>query len=328
MRATAVACANIAFAKYWGKADPWLNIPAVPSISLTLRGLETVTTVELDPALEHDEITIDGELISPPESKRAVELLDAVRACAQSRCFAKVLSRNNFPKASGLASSASGFAALSVAARAAYGLPFDPVESSRLARRGSASAARSLFGGYVELPQGLPGDDSLAARPLYPPEHWELRLVVAIVCEQPKKMGSRPAMEQTRASSPYYAAWLEHAPKLAQRVREAIAKRDIEALGHASEASFQAMHAAAWAAEPSIFYLEPASVEALHTIRSMREKEGIPVFATMDAGPQVKAICLPEHAEAIAQRLSNTKGVLRVLITQPGPAASLIESPS
>ena len=174
--AMARACANIALAKYWGKSDVRNNIPAVPSISMTLDQLLTETRVRFDPSLRADSVRLDGRRASTEETARVVGMLDRVRKQAKIRTFARVSSHNHFPTAAGLASSASGFAALAAAASAAAGLPHRPRVLSAMARASSASAARSVFGGFVELPAGGRGDTDLAARPIAPPSHWNLRL--------------------------------------------------------------------------------------------------------------------------------------------------------
>ncbi len=262
MKATAVARANIALAKYWGKSDDALNLPAVPSVSLTLDPLVTETRVELDEALAEDRFELDGELAKAGETKRVVALLDEVRALAGVATRARVTSENRFPTAAGLASSASGFAALAGAASAAYGLDEPLATLSARARRASASAARSVFGGIVELPSGAPGDDSVTARPVADAAHWDLRVVVAITASGRKSIGSRDAMGESRRSSPYYAAWVEHAHASTPRIVEALLACDFDALAPLVEQSFLAMHAVGMAGIPSVLYWQPGSVAA------------------------------------------------------------------
>lgn len=322
-RATAISRANIALAKYWGKSDEALNLPAVPSVSMTLEPMRTETTVVLDPGLAADVLELDGELASPKETTRAATLLAEVRAESHDRTHARVTSRNHFPTASGLASSASGFAALAAAARAAYGLPRDDRRASILARRASASAARSIFGGWVELPAGVPGDDSLAAYPLFGPDHWDLRLVVAVVTEGRKDVSSRDGMGVSRRTSPYYDAWVERAPRMAAAVREGLSKKELATLGPAAEQSFTAMHALAFASSPFTLYFQPGSLAALATVRRLRDVEGLAVYATMDAGPHVKALCAAADVERVAHALGATAGVLRTIEAAPGPGVEL-----
>lgn len=318
-RAKAQACANIALAKYWGKSDDALNLPAVPSVSLTLAEMRTETVVSLDPKLESDVFALDGKPAQPAELARVSKLLDDVRAEVGERTFARVESVNRFPTASGLASSASGFAALAAAARAAFGLPRDDRRTSILARRASASAARSVFGGWVELPAGVPGDDELAAYPLFGREHWDLRLVVAVVTEGRKAVGSREGMGASRASSPYYDAWIQRAPRIAGAVLDGLSRRDLATLGAATEQSFTAMHALAFTSMPFTLYLQAGSLAALATVRRLRDERGIAVYATMDAGPHVKALCAAEDAERVAHELAESPGVIRTIVASPGP---------
>ena len=315
--ARARARANIALAKYWGKSDVALNLPAVPSISLTLDRLITDTTVRFDDELAEDQISLDGRRASAAESARVVELLDRLRGAAKVEARAQVESVNRFPTAAGLASSASGFAALAAAGSAALGLNWTPKRLSRVARRSSASAARSLFGGFVELPAGKPGDDSLAARPIAPADYWDLCLVVAVTASGPKKVGSTEGMERSRLTSPFYEAWVADAPRLNRTVKRALKARCLERLGGAMEQSTMAFHSCAMASSPAILYMQPASLAALSTIRSLRER-GVSVWATMDAGPHVKALCHREDAERVRRALARTEGVLSTMKARPG----------
>jgi diphosphomevalonate decarboxylase len=315
------ACANIALAKYWGKVDEALNLPAVPSISITLDALVTETTVTLDRNADRDHVTLDGAESRGEDASRAVEMLERCRVLAGVSTRAVVASKNHFPTASGLASSASGFAALAAAASRAYGLALSHGELSAMARRSSASAARSLFGGFVELPAGLPGDDTLAARPLAPPEHWDVAVVIALASRGRKKTGSRDGMIDTARTSPYYAAWLGVAPLYAHSVREGILARDLVRVGEAMEASTYAMHASGWAALPSLRYSAPATFALLEVVDQLRA-DGIAAYATMDAGPHVKVLCARGDAERVASALRDSGSAVEVRIARPGPGVA------
>ncbi len=318
MRAHARAQANIAFAKYWGKVDLDLNLPAVPSLSMTLDSLVTDTEVRFDPHLDHDVVMLDGKRARVAECTRIVELLDRVRAIAGiGDLYAHVRSENHFPTAAGLASSASGFAALAGAATAAAGMRWDPKQVSRIARRSSASAARSVWGGFVELGAGKKGDDRLAGRPVKGADHWDVRLVVALTAKGAKKVGSTVGMERSRRTSPLYGAWVEEAPKLARRVKKGLNAKDLSILGPAMEQSTMAFHACAMSSNPGIMYWQPGTLAALATIRRLRDK-GTEVYATMDAGPHVKALCLAQDARKVQGALRRTEGVLGTLMSRPG----------
>ena len=317
LTARATARANIALAKYWGKLDVARNLPAVPSVSLTLRELVTETEVSFEPDLACDELLLDEQPASPAQLRRVVALLDRVRSRAGIDHNARVRSHNRFPTAAGLASSASGFAALAAAASKAAGLELDPRAVSALARRSSASAARSVFGGFVELEAGRACDDALGARPLAPAEHWDVRLVIALTATGPKAVGSTEAMERSRATSPYYDAWVQSAPSWSETVKRAIATRDLEALGEAMEQSTLAFHCCAITSRPSTLYWGPGTMSALHTVSLLRH-EGVPVWSTMDAGPHVKALCEARDAERVRDALEQAPGVLQVQISAPG----------
>jgi diphosphomevalonate decarboxylase len=316
--ATAIAHPNIALAKYWGKRVIETNVPATPSISVTLAGLATRTTVTFDDALATDEFVLGGARVEGKPRDRVQALLDEVRTIGAVRTHARVVSDNDFPTASGLASSASGFAALARASTAALQLDVDAVTLSRIARRASASAARSILGGFVALGT----EDDAAASSVAPASHWELAVVVAAVTGGAKPIGSTEGMERTRRTSPYYAAWLDDAPKLAAEVRAAILARDLEKLGTAAEASALRMHACAHAASPAIVYWTGATIELLSAVRAMRA-DGISAWATIDAGPHVKVLCLASDVPKVVSRVQPV--CVRTIVAHPGEGAHVVE---
>lgn len=316
------AHANIALAKYWGKADVKRNVPAVPSISLTLDQLVTETRVVFDASLDEDQVRLDGRRATAAERDRVVEMLARVRRAAKIRTHARVSSHNRFATAAGLASSASGFAALAAAATEAAGLQWSDRRLSALARASSASAARSVFGGFVELPAGDKGQGDLSARPIAPPDHWDVRLVIAVTQPGPKKVGSTEGMERSKKTSPFYEGWLHNAPKWARTIKRSVKARDLDTLGAAMERSTLAFHCSAMTADPPIFYWAPATLEALSTVRGLRER-GVSVWATMDAGPHVKALCSVADAPRVRQALDRTTGVTQTSVARPGGAVEV-----
>jgi len=311
----AVAHANIALAKYWGKADVGKNLPAVPSLSLTLDALTTRTEVNLVPGLSEDEVSLDGRPAKDKERKRVVAMLDESRSATGTTTRASVKSENSFPTAAGLASSASGFAALALAATRAFGLSESHDALSARARRASVSAARSLSGGFVVLPAR--GEH---AEPLANGDHFPLAMVVALTRAGEKSVGSTEGMIRTAQTSPYYTPWVEHAPRLFERIRRAILERDFDALGPAVEASALAMHASMFAADPPIVYFGPVTLAVMERVRELRTAS-IPAFFTMDAGPHVKVLTAPAKAEEVASALAAVPGVLQVIRCGPGPDA-------
>jgi diphosphomevalonate decarboxylase len=317
-RAVVRAHANIALAKYWGKADVARNLPAVPSLSLTLGGMRTTTEVTFSSELSADELWLGGAQQLGKPLARARKLLDEVRGLAGVPTSARVRSHNDFPTASGLASSASGFAALALAAVRALDLPLPMERVSALARAASASAARSLYGGYVEL-----GASADFAQRVAPPEHWDLRMLVAVTSEAPKDTGSTDGMQHTARTSPYYASWVSDAPRLFAEVKAAVLAKDFERLAPAAEQSALAMHASMLAASPALIYFRPATLAVIEAVRAAR-KSGIAACFTIDAGPHVKVLVTPADAPRLQQLLSGAEGVLRVLSSEPGPDAAIL----
>jgi diphosphomevalonate decarboxylase len=315
-RVTAAACSNIALAKYWGKTDSPENIPAVPSLSITLAGLQTRTTVELDPTLVADLCWIDDEPLQNRPRERIVALLDRVRHRAGVTTRARVTSRNDFPTAAGLASSASGFAALALAATRAVGLDLPLTEVSAIARQASASAARSLFGGFVVL-------RGERAEPLAPPDHWDLAMIVAVTQAGPKAVGSTAGMQHTRATSPYYAAWVDHAPLTFEEIRSAVLDRDLDRLGPAVEQSALMMHASMLAARPALCYLTPTTLAVVDAVRRLRDA-GLAAYFTIDAGPHVKVLTARASEAPVRQAIDAVPGVLRTILCRPGPGARIV----
>lgn len=321
--ATATAHSNIALVKYWGKragADPALNLPAVGSLSMTLEGLRTVTTVA--PA-DIDRFELDGDVVSGNPERKVVTFLDRLWASAQAgprpRC--RVTSINHLPTAAGLASSASGFAALAMAAGAAFELDLAADAASKWARMGSGSAARSIYGGFVRLDAGVAPDGSdCVARPLRGPEVWPLALVVVQTTRGAKPIGSTEGMQASRDTSPYFGAWVETSTSDLDAAQAAIEARDLPRLGAVVEHSCFKMHACMMATVPPILYWKPTSLAVIQSVWAAREA-GLPGYVTMDAGPHVKVLCLASDAEAIAKRCRAVPGVEEVTICGPGPAA-------
>ena len=317
------AHANIALAKYWGKLDTKLNLPAVPSLSMTLAALYTDTEVFFEDGLTQDEISLNGASASASQTRRIVELLDRIRLLSHEPRKARVVTSNNFPTASGLASSASGFAALTVAASRATGLDLAPEKLSALARRSSVSAARSLFEAFVELERGTKGDDSLAARAVTMKEPWNLCMVIALAGEQEKKIGSTEAMNRSAETSPYYSSWLDqHAPVLFKQIKQALLERDLPDLGSAMEQSTLCMHTTALTAVPAIYYWNAATLNAMQTVRELRETNAIPVWFTMDAGAHLKALCEKQYSDQVAVALAKVPGISKTIVSGIGPGVA------
>ena len=332
-RATAVSCSNIALIKYWGNRDQSLRLPSNPSLSMNLAGLTTTTTVEFDPALPHDVFILGGHEINGKGLERVSRFLDHVHtktsevsrsASEVSRLFARVESRNNFPAGAGLASSASGFAALAVAASAAAGLTLTEAELSRLARLGSGSACRSVPGGFVEWALGE-DDRSSYAHSIAPADHWDLRDVVALIDVEHKAVGSTEG-HAVADTSPLQAARVATAADRLAQARSAVLARDFAALADVVELDSLMMHAVMITSSPVLMYWQPATVAVLHAVRQWRAN-GLAACSTIDAGPNVHVLCTAEAADEVALRLRVIPGVRQIITARVGGPAHLLTPP-
>ncbi len=319
--ATAQAGSNIAFIKYWGNLDDALRLPLTNSLSMTLDTAITVTTVTFLPDLAQDELLINDESVHGPPLDRVSHHLDHFRRLADVPWRARVLSRNTFPAGAGIASSASAFAALTVAAAAALGLDLSPRTLSAYARLGSGSAARSIFGGFVELVTGARHEDAYA-QPIAPPEHWPLVDVVAIVSQEHKAVGSTGGHALAH-TSPMNAARLAWVHTALARARSAVLSRDWETLGQVMEMDALAMHAVMMTSTPSLLYWQPGTLAIMRAVRAWREG-GLPAYFTIDAGPNVHIITLPEHHDEVVARVRRLDAVTDVIVCRAGPGARVL----
>ncbi|RRG18349.1 diphosphomevalonate decarboxylase [Weissella viridescens] len=320
---TARAHTNIALLKYWGKANPQEIIPTTTSISLTLDEFYTDTTVQFDTALTEDQVILNGETLTGKSSEKVSKFLDIVRSMANISTRAYVKSTNHVPTAAGLASSASAFAALAGAASRAAGLELSLEELSRLARRGSGSASRSIYGGFVEWVRGV-DDQTSFATPLVEDVDWDIQLLTVVVNDQPKKIDSRGGMQHTMATSPFYQAWVDNTNALTVPMENAIANHDFTQLGQMAEANALQMHATNTTACPPFNYLTDASWTVIQMAAQLRQ-EGIDVYATMDAGPNVKLISKAADTDQIQARLRQLMPDVTTVVATPGPGLQIVE---
>jgi diphosphomevalonate decarboxylase len=319
--ATAQSSPNIAFIKYWGNRDHALRLPANGSISMNLAGLETRTSVCFNPALHNDALTLNGRHSTGPALRRVSALLDIVRNLAGLKMAAQVESENNFPMGAGIASSASAFAALAVAASSAAGLQLSEAELSRLARRGSGSACRSVPGGFVEWRAGEGEADSFAYS-IAPPEHWDLVDCVAVVSQAHKPTGSTEG-HALADTSPLQAARVADAPRRLDLCRQSILQRDFEAFADVVEQDCNLMHAVMVTSTPQLIYWQPGTLIVMHAVQEWR-RGGMPVCFTIDAGPNVHVMCLGSAAGQVTERLRQLTGVEQVLQAHPGGPTRLL----
>ncbi|KRM72681.1 diphosphomevalonate decarboxylase [Lacticaseibacillus brantae] len=315
---TARAHTNIALIKYWGKKDPDLMLPYTSSLSMTLADYYTETSVHFDASLDADQFYLDGR--QTPAAKVSA-FLDLVRQQAGRQEFATVTSANHVPTTAGLASSASAYAALALAASTAAGMELSATELSRLARRGSGSASRSIAGGFVIWHRGH--DDATSyAEPVATQPTIPIRMVVVLVNGGQKAVSSRAGMQNTVATSPFYSSFVTSNEAAIAPMQTALANNDFTMIGELAEASSYQMHATMLAAKPALSYFEPKTITALQHVQQLRQA-GIPAYATMDAGPNVKILTLAPFVDRIVSTLR--QDFKTVTVTQPGPAATLID---
>jgi diphosphomevalonate decarboxylase len=321
--ATAQASPNIAFIKYWGNRDNILRLPLNGSISMNLDGLTTRTTVSFQQSLPYDELVINGHEVRGAGAERVSYILDIIRGMANIYDRAEVMTENNFPSGAGIASSASAFAALALAGSTAAGLSLNEPELSRLARRGSGSASRSIPGGFVEWQIGTTDEDSFAFS-IVPTDHWKLVDCVALVSASHKKTGSTEG-HAVAPTSPLQAARVADAPRRLEICRNAILNRDFDSFAAIVELDSNLMHSVMITSTPALHYWQPTSIAVMDAVRQWR-MEGFPVCYTVDAGPNVHVICPEAEAQIVDKRLREIKGVENVLVARAGGAAKIVKN--
>ncbi|MGM8211185.1 diphosphomevalonate decarboxylase [Virgibacillus sp. W0430] len=325
MKATARAHTNIALIKYWGKRDEEKILPTNNSLSLTLDGFYTTTTVTFNEDATEDTFVLDEQVVSGEAYERVSRYLDIIRRYAgKENIFADVYSINAVPTAAGFASSASGFAALAAAATRALGLDITDQELSMLTRQGSGSACRSIYGGFAEWEKGkkLDGSDSYAV-PIVPANYWDVRVAAVVLSAEKKDISSRAGMKRTVDTSVFYQGWLNHIPDDLTEIKAGIMDRDFEKVGQIAEANCLKMHATTLGANPPFTYWHDTTMAVMQTVQTMRAT-GIPVFFTIDAGPNVKVLYLPEHEAIVEKTLQEAPGVSDVILSRAGNGISYI----
>ena len=303
--ATGSAPVNIALAKYWGKRDEDLHLPITDSFSVAL-DLHTTTTVRQ--ANGCDEVLLNSSAV-PADSPFFIRLTKFLDLFRPSPSFTfSIQTENSVPTAAGLASSASGFAALVLALNSFFGWDLDRRKLSCLARLGSGSACRSLYSGFVQWNKGSDpdGSDSFAV-PFH--EWWpDLRLAILMLSSKQKPISSREAMRVSVETSPVYSLWPQQVLNDTKDIIAGIKDRDFSLFGQAVERNALMMHSTMITAAPPICYWLEETVRSMHTVWNAR-KRGIGVYFTMDAGPNIKLLFLREHQEAVQEMFGQAASV-------------------
>jgi len=321
MKSTAVAQANIAFIKYWGKKDETLRLPENGSISMNLSGLTTTTTVEFSPSYQEDSIEING-IKESGERNRVMLHLERVRTMAHISEKARVATKNNFPTGTGLSSSSSGFAALTVAAAKAVGLNLSEKELSVLARQGSGSACRSIPNGITEWLDGETSDTSFAVS-LHPPEYWDICDVVAVVSEGPKDVATTEGMKSAQKSL-FFEARRSHMKEKIMLCKKFLAEKKFQAFGELIEAEALELHAIMLTSTPSLIYWTPGTLRIMKLCKVWRN-EGIPVYFTINTGQDIHLICEKSTVEVLKNKIGEIEEVKNIIVNRSAPGAHLTD---
>src|SRR3989344_1661873 len=320
MKSTAIAPSNIAFIKYWGLKNEELRLPENGSISMCLSDLTTTTTVEFDEKYTKDEITINNEKEELAGSK-AVKHLDRIRKLANIEIKAKVVTNNNFPTGTGLSSSASGFAALTVAASNAASLHLSEKELSILARQGSGSACRPIPDGFVEWLDGDTSESSYA-HSLYKPDYWNIADVVAVVSTGRKDV-STSAGQKLAASSPFFPIRKSHMKQKIKLCKELLAKKDFTKFGELIESEALEMHAIMLTSTPSLIYWTPGTLEIMKLVKKWRA-EGLECYFAINTGQDIHVIVQEKHVDRLIKELKAVEQVKKIIVNHPSQGAHLI----
>lgn len=328
MKSTAIAPANIAFIKYWGKKDlpagevgEALRLPLNSSISMNLSGLCTTTSVEFSSGFSEDSVKLIGDSFSVFEINRVKKSLDLIRQRAGIDEYARVVTKNTFPKGAGAAASASGFAALTVAGFAAAGVSLSEKELTIFARLGSGSASRSIPDGFVLWKDGQKSEESYAYS-LYPSNYWDIRDILVIVDSLMKKVSTTKGMEDVQ-TSPLLASRLEALPGRIKRVEQALKDKNFSSLGEVIEEDCLDMHAVMQSQNPPLMYWNEMTKIIMASVIDWRAS-GLPVYFTIDAGPNVHILCEGKNAEQVLEKVKLLSGIQSIIMNKPAPGAHLL----
>lgn len=303
---TALANVNIALLKYWGKKDEALKLPFQTSISLTLEGLYTVSTLTIDPDFKEDELYLNGEKASDKEQEKIRAFFDLFRKMYKCKGYIRVNSENHVPTGAGLASSASAYASIATGLNDLFNLKLGKKEISMLARLGSGSASRSIFGGFTIWHHGDTHESSFAENIQ---SDWDdLVFVVVVLSKDKKKISSREAMAKS-VKLPAYQTFLDESKKMVPLFMEAIQSKELHKLGPLVEKSSDLLHATI--RSTGIDYYLPETYELLKFIKDLKHEA--PLYYTIDAGPNVKLLTSRRYLEHIINRLSRYEVIISAI---------------
>ncbi|RVU71725.1 MULTISPECIES: diphosphomevalonate decarboxylase [Lactobacillus] len=320
MKATARAHTNIALIKYWGKADAKLRLPLMSSLSMTLDAFYSDTTIER--AEENSEFYLNGQKQSGQAAQRVFNYLTLLQEKFDLHDPLSVHSINHVPTAAGLASSSSAFAALAAAFCKFYQLEVTPKELSRLARLGSGSASRSVFGGFAIWQKGT-DDESSYAYAIDETPKMDLHLLAVELNQQPKKLSSTQGMKDAQ-SSPFFTPWIKRNDAELKEMVKAIEANNFTSLGELAELNANEMHAINLTAQPGFTYFEPNTIKAIKLVHELR-KQGIECYYTIDAGPNVKILTPLKNVKDIEKNFESQFNNVKIVNASFGPGISYLD---
>lgn len=320
MAKTVRAHTNIALIKYWGKANAKLRLPLMSSLSMTLDAFYTDTSIEKTSG--PNEFYLNGKKQNEAQSRRVFNYLKLLQDKFKISGNLIVKSINHVPTAAGLASSSSAFAALATAFAQCYGLDLDQTELSRLARMGSGSASRSIFGGFAIWQKG-DSDETSYAYALDEKPEMDLHLLAVELNTQQKKISSTNGM-QAAQSSPFFEPWIQRNEEELKQMIQAIKNNDFTALGQLAELNANEMHAINLTAQPEFTYFEPDTIRAIKLVEQLRQ-EGLECYYTIDAGPNVKVLCTLKNSKEIVQRFESAFNNVKIVSASFGPGITYLD---
>ena len=321
MKATARAHSNIAFVKYWGKKDEVLRLPTNGSISMNLSNLFTTTTVEFSENLQEDTISIDGEMNSL-FNHRIVAHLGRMRTLAKNSLKAKVVSQNNFPSGTGLSSSASGFAALTLAATKSIGLELSEKELSILARQGSGSASRSIPNGFVQWIDGNTSEESFS-KSIFPAEYWDIVDMVVIVSKEKKDVPTSEGQKRVK-SSIFFQTRINHINEKLVTCKKLITEKNFSDFGKLIEMEALELHAMMLTSWPPLLYWLPQSIYVMKSVQKWREG-GLEVYFTVNTGQDIHVICQKKDEETVLKKIKGLENIVKIIPNIPSKGTYLTE---
>lgn len=347
MKVTAIAPSNIAFIKYWGRKDETLKLPSNSSISMNLSGLTTTTTVEFSPEYKEDSVVISSSSKAIAESRsnnetinqssngdhgsrfdpltrtiksdpKVIAHLNRIRKLAGISEKAKVVSQNSFPHGTGLSSSASGFAALTLAAAKAAGLDLSEKELSILARQGSGSACRSIPDGFVEWLDGDTSETSYAVS-LHTVDYWDIVDIAVILTDQMKDVSTTEG-QKLASTSIFFETRLANLKQKTEDLKHALAEKEFKAFGEITEAEALEMHAIMLTSKPSLIYWYPATITLMKAVQSWR-KDGLVCYFTLNTGQNMHILCMGKDIQEITNKLKDISDVKGIIENRPAKGA-------